>query len=259
MNLLSDLAVAGAGLTAGAVNAIVGSGSLITFPTLVGLGYSPLIANVSSTVGLVPGYWSAVHGYRRELTGQRKRALVLGCSAVAGGLIGGTLLLVFPSSFVAVVPWLLLGAVAMVLAQPRLTVYMAGRSARTRSPSELGEDPGRSPGLALRAAVAVSAIYGGYFGAAHGVIMIAILGLGLDDSLQRLNALKNLLGGIVNGVAAILFAVLAPVAWIPAAIIACSSVLGGQIGARVGRRLSPALLRGLIVAGGLAVAIKLLV
>jgi uncharacterized protein len=157
-----------------------------------------------------------------------------------------------------VVPWLVLGAVAMVLAQPRLTRFAAGRSARKRSPSSAGEDQQRSPGLALRAAVALSGVYGGYFGAAHGVIMIALLGLGLRDSLQRLNALKNLLGGIVNGVAAILFAVLAPVAWIPAAIIACSSVLGGQIGARIGRRLSPAVLRVLIVAGGLAVAIRLL-
>jgi uncharacterized membrane protein YfcA len=258
MNPLSDFAVAGAGLAAGAINAVVGSGSLITFPTLVGLGYSPFVANVTNTVGLVPGYWSAVHGYRTELAGQRDRALVLGCSSAAGGLVGGTLLLLYPSSFEAVVPWLVLAAVAMVIVQPRVTRYVARRSTQEHSNSPAGEEERRLPGWALRGGVALSSVYGGYFGAAHGVIMIAILAVGLDDDLQRLNALKNLLGGIVNAVAAILFVALAPVAWIPAAIIACSSIVGGQIGARVARRLNPVLLRGLIVACGLAVAIEIL-
>jgi uncharacterized membrane protein YfcA len=258
VNPLSDLAIAGAGLAAGTINAVVGSGSLITFPTLVGLGYSPFVANVTNSVGLVPGYWSAVHGYRPELAGQRDRALVLGCSAAAGGLVGGTLLLEYPSSFEAVVPWLVLAAVAMVLIQPKLTRYVASRSKREHGGSPLPPDPTGLPGLPLRASVALSAVYGGYFGAAHGVIMIAILAVGLDDNLQRMNALKNLLGAIVNTVAAILFVLLAPVAWVPAAIIAGSSILGGQIGARVGRRLNPGLLRALIVACGLAVAIEIL-
>lgn len=243
------------------MNAAVGSGSLITFPTLVGLGYTPLVANVSNTVGLVPGYWSAAHGYRPELAGQRDRALVLGCSSAAGGLVGGTLLLEFPSSFESVVPWLVLGAVVMVIVQPRLARYLAARPSSGEGDAQADEGCRRQrlPGLALRASVALSSVYGGYFGAAHGVIMLAILGLGVQDRLQRLNALKNLLGGIVNGVAAIVFVALAPVAWVPALIIACSSVVGGEIGARLGRKLNPVALRVLIVAGGLAAAIKLLV
>lgn len=229
------------------MNAVVGSGSLVTFPTLVGLGYSPLVANVSNTVGLVPGSLSAVHGYRRELKGQRDRALVLGSASAAGGLTGGTLLLLFPSTFEQIVPWLVLLAVAMVLAQPKLSSMI-----------EAGSETGRGPGWALRICVATTGVYGGYFGAAQGVLLIGVLGIGLGDHLQRTNALKNLLAAVVNGVAAILFIALAPVAWLPAGILAGSSIVGGQIGARVGRRLSPLVLRVIIAVGGIAVALKLL-
>jgi uncharacterized protein len=243
LNALTDLAVAGAGLVAGTMNAVVGSGSLITFPTLVAIGYSPLVANV----GLVPGSASAAYGYRKELAGQRDRALVLGSASAAGGLTGGTLLLLFPSSFKAVVPWLVLAAVAMVIVQPRLAEALAARSAT----------PGR-PTFLLRLAVALSGVYGGYFGAAQGVLLIGILGIGLGDHLQRVNALKNVLAGAVNGIAAVLFIAVAPVSWVPAAVLAASSIVGGQIGARFGRRLSPLVLRVVIVVGGIGAVVKLL-
>jgi uncharacterized membrane protein YfcA len=248
LDALGGLAVAGAGVAAGTINAVVGSGSLITFPTLVGLGYSPLVANVSNTVGIFPGAFSAAYGYRRELAGQRERALVLGSASAAGGLTGGTLLLLYPATFETVVPWLVLLAVGLVLAQPKLSAALA------RRPS-----PNAQPHLLLRLAVALTGVYGGYFGAAQGVILIGVLGLGLGDHLQRVNALKNVLGGVVNLVAAALFVAVAPVAWAPAGIIAAGSIVGGQLGARVGRRLSPVVLRGIIAVGGVAVAIKLLV
>jgi uncharacterized membrane protein YfcA len=244
VNALTDLAIAGAGLAAGTINAVVGSGSLITFPTLVAVGY----ANVSNTVGIFPGAFSAAYGYRRELRGQRDRALVLGSASAAGGLTGGTLLLLYPSTFTDVVPWLVLLAVALVIAQPALSSRLAGRS-----------DPHGAPPLLLRLGVALTGVYGGYFGAAQGVILIGILGLGLTEHLQRVNALKNVLGGVVNAVAAILFVVVAPIAWVPAGILAASSIVGGQVGARFGRRLSPLLLRTIIAVGGVAVAVKLLV
>ena len=248
MGALADLAIAGAGLGAGTINAVVGTGSLITFPTLVGLGYSPLVANVSNTVGLVPGSMSASHGFRRELEGQRDRALVLGSASAAGGLAGGTLLLVFPATFEAVVPWLVLLAVAMVIVQPRLSRALA-----------MHESGRGELSWWLRAGVALTGVYGGYFGAAQGVILIGILGIGLGDRLHRVNALKNVLAAVVNGVAAVLFVAVAPVAWRPAGVLAVSSIVGGQVGAHVGRRLSPLVLRAIIVVGGVAVAVKLLI
>ena len=243
-----DLAVAGAGVLAGAINAIVGSGSLITFPTLVALGLPPLVANVSNTVGLVPGSISGAIGYRRELAGQRTRMIKLGLFSALGGLTGGILLLAVPHSFQDVVPWLVLLAVAMVIVQPRLSRWLAGR----------GRHPGADGGWALRGGIYATGIYGGYFGAAQGVLLIGLLGLGVDDELQRLNALKNVLAALVNGVAAVVFIADAPVRWVPALILAGGSIAGGQLGARVGRKLPSSVLRGVIVVGGVAVAVKLL-
>ena len=253
MTLWHALAVAAAGLLAGTINTIVGSGSLITFPTLVALGYPPLVANVTNTVGLVPGSVSGAIGYRRELAGQARRILHLGVWAAAGGLAGGVLLLELPGSFEAVVPYLVLLAVALVIVQPRLAERLARRAAgRSTTRSETG-------GPVLRAGVFSTAVYGGYFGAAQGVLLIAILGIGLDDDLQRANALKNVLAAIVNGVAAVLFIARAPVRWAPAAVLAAASTVGGQLGAGLGRRLPGPVLRALIVVAGTAVAVKLLV
>jgi len=248
------LIILGAGLAAGTINTIVGSGSLITFPTLLALGYSPVVANVTNTVGLVPGSLSGAVGYRRELRGQRARLLFLAIPSVAGGLTGAVLLLVLPGNvFADVVPILILVACALVLAQPRL----AARLARRRSAA--GTEEGGHGGPGLFATVYFTGVYGGYFGAAQGVILIALLGIFIDDHLQRLNATKNVLAALVNGVAAALFIVASHVAWDAAVLLAIGATVGGQVGAKVGRRLPAPLLRGIIVVVGTVVAIKLLV
>jgi uncharacterized membrane protein YfcA len=249
LGIWGDVAIAGAGVLAGGINTIVGSGSLITFPTLVALGFSPLVANVSNTIGLVPGSVSGAIGYRKELKGQRERALRLGIYSVAGGIIGAVLLLVVPGSFQAVVPWLVLLAVAMVLVQPRLSRWLVGR----------GKQRSENGGPLLWAGIFLTGVYGGYFGAAQGVLLIGMLGLSIEDHLQRLNGVKNVLAALVNGVAAVLFIIAAPVNWPAALILAGGSVVGGQLGARVGRRLPSSVLRAVIVVAGTAVAIKLLV
>lgn len=243
------LMIIGAGLAAGAINTIVGSGSLVTFPTLLALGYPPVVANVANTIGLVPGSASGAVAYRRELVGQKGRVVRLGFAAALGGLTGGVLLLTLPASaFGRIVPGLILLACVLVAIQPRLSRALAARH---------GSDLEGSRVLPLL--VYATAIYGGYFGAAQSVILIAILGVFIPDDLQRLNGLKNVLAFTVNGVAAVLFIVVAQVAWEPAVLIAVGSIMGGQVGAIVGRRLSPVLLRGLIIVVGTVVAVRLLV
>lgn len=248
MTPLAALAIVLAGVAAGTINTIVGSGSLVTFPTLVALGFPPVVANVSNTIGLVPGSASGAYGYRRELKGQRPRAVRLGIAAGLGGLTGGVLLLALPASaFERIVPILILLACVLVLLQPRLSRLLAAR----RTPDAEG-------GPLLLALVYATAIYGGYFGAAQSVILIAILAVLVPDDLQRLNGLKNVLTLVVNGVAAVLFVFVAPVAWLPAALIAVGSIVGGQLGARIGRRLPPQVLRVTIVVVGTVVAVRLL-
>jgi uncharacterized protein len=243
------LIIMGAGLAAGAINTIVGSGSLVTFPTLLALGYPPVVANVANTIGLVPGSASGAVAYRRELAGQKSRAIRLGFAAALGGLTGGILLLVLPASaFGRIVPVLILLACVLVAVQPRLSRVLAARHGTDLEGSWI-----------LPLLVYATAIYGGYFGAAQSVILIAILAVFIPDGLQRLNGLKNVLALTVNGVAAILFIAVAQVAWEPAVLIAAGSIIGGQVGALVGRRLSPSLLRGLIIVVGTVVAVRLLV
>jgi uncharacterized membrane protein YfcA len=238
------------GLAAGTINTIVGSGSLITFPTLLALGYPPVVANVSNTVGLVTGSISGAVGYRRELEGQRRRITVLGMASTSGGLTGGILLLVLPAEvFRDIVPVLILVACVLVALQPRL----ARRVARREGPDRPNGGP------LLFAAVFGTGVYGGYFGAAQGVILIALLGIFVDDGLQRLNALKNVLAALVNGVAAVLFILFAHVSWAPALLLAAGAIVGGQLGARLGRRIAPQVLRGVIIVVGVAVAVRLLV
>jgi uncharacterized membrane protein YfcA len=250
---LEALVIIAAGIAAGTINTIVGSGSLITFPTLLLLGYPPLVANVTNTVGLVPGSISGAIGYRRELQGQRARARPLAIAAGLGGLTGAGLLLVLPAStFARIVPVLILIACGLVAVQPRLSKWVVERHAR------LGHEPQTGGGPLLILGVYVTAIYGGYFGAAQGVILIALLSILVDDSLQRLNGLKNVLTAIINSVAAIIFILVAPVAWGPAILLAIGSTIGGQLGALVGRRLSPIALRGAIIVVGTVVAVRLL-
>jgi uncharacterized membrane protein YfcA len=241
--------IAAAGLAAGAINTIVGSGSLITFPTLLAFGYPPVVANVSNTLGLAPGSFSGVVGYRRELVGQRARIIRYGAAGAAGGLTGGLILLAAPeSAFEAVVPYLILLACALMAFQPRLARYMAARR---------GMEAGHPAALTL--AVFLTGIYGGYFGAAQGVILMALLAIFLTDDLQRLNGLKNWIAGLVNGVAALLFVLVAPVDYGVAALLAVGSIVGGQVGATVGRRLPAPVLRATVVTVGLIVAIRMLV
>jgi uncharacterized membrane protein YfcA len=242
-----------AGMAAGAINAIVGSGSLITFPTLLLLGYPPLVANVSNTVGLVFGSISGAVGYRRELVGQRERAIPLSVAAGLGGLTGAALLLVLPATaFATIVPVLILVACALVAVQPRLTAWVAARRLR------LGHETRQGGGPILVVGVYLTGIYGGYFGAAQGVILIALLAILIDDELQRLNGLKNVIASVINAVAAIIFVIVAPVAWGPAILLAIGSTIGGQLGAILGRRLSPIALRVAIITIGTIVAVKLL-
>jgi uncharacterized protein len=285
VSFLQALAIFAAGLAAGTINTVVGSGTLITFPTLLAFGYPPVLANVSNNVGLVPGVASGVHGYRAELEGQRARVIRLGSASLCGGLLGAILLLVLPAgAFKAIVPALIGLAVVMVIIQPRLARWMARRQAERSAARAGGRDPLDSPqpagggttlvgvlpatvvsrgadaagGPVLWFLVFCAGVYGGYFGAAQGVLLIGLLGIAFDDGLQRINAAKNVLAGLVNGIAALAFIALTHVDWRIAGLIAAGSILGGQLGARVGRRLPPWVLRLVIVCVGVAALVKLL-
>ena len=250
MSLGEILAIALAGMAAGTINTVVGSGTLITFPVLLAFGYAPVTANVSNTIGLVPGSISGAVGYRRELAGQRERVLRLGTVSVAGGITGAVLLLVLPSSaFKAIVPVFIAMALVLTVAQPRIARWLEAREI----------DLERHGRLLTPLAVYLTGVYGGYFGAAQGIMLLAILGVALNQDLHRTNALKNVLAGLVNGVAGLYFVFAAHVAWAPAGIIAASAIVGGQIGARYGRRLHPEVLRGLIVLVGISAILQLVI
>ncbi|QNN55198.1 sulfite exporter TauE/SafE family protein [Nocardioides mesophilus] len=240
-------AVLFAGIAAGTINTVVGSGTLITFPTLLALGIPPVTANVSNTVGLVPGSLSGAVGYRRELAGQWPRLVRLGSASLIGGVAGAVLLLVLPAAaFDAVVPVLILLGCVLVVLQPRLSRRVAARAERR------GQTPPEHGAAWVWGLVALTGVYGGYFGAAQGVLLMAVLGVGLQETMQRNNATKNVLALLVNGVAAVVFILVADVDWRVAGLIAVGSAIGGQIGATVGRRLPPMALRAFIVLVGLA-------
>jgi len=243
MTLLEALAVLAAGAVAGGVNAVVGSGSLITFPTLLAVGYAPVTANVSNSIGLVPGGISGSLGYRAELRGQGRRTSILAIGTVVGAVIGGVLLLQLPSEvFDAVVPILILLAVVLMALRP---------SAKLR---ERGDN--LAGGIVSSFFVG---IYGGYFGAAQGIILMALLRRCFHENLQVLNAIKNVLAAIANLVAGVLFMLVAHVAWGAAALIAVSSTVGAQVGAHYGRRLPQEVLRWVVIVYGTIVAIILIV
>lgn len=243
------LAIFAAALAAGAINAIVGSGSLITFPTLLAFGFPPVVANVSNNTGLVPGNLSGCYGYRRELAGQRGRLLRLGLASCAGGLVGAAALLALPAGvFGVVVPVLIVLACVLVVIQPWLATRIADR----------GTERGDHGGPVLVVGVFLAGVYGGYFGAAQGVLLVGLLGVFLTESLQRVNAAKNVLVLIVNGLAALIFVTFAHVAWLVVGLIAAGSTIGGLIGARFGRRLPASALRVIIVLVGLVAAVKLI-
>jgi uncharacterized protein len=252
------LAVAAAGFAAGGINAVVGSGTLVTFPVLLAVGLPPVSATISNSLGLIAGNVTGSLGYRRELRGQRRVLLTLLPASVLGALTGAFLLLHLPASaFEAIVPALVGLAVVLVAVQPWLQRMLARRRAvEDAPPRSLG--PARLSGL-LTAAYATGT-YGGYFAASQGILQIGTFGLVLREPLQRLNALKNVLVLAVNTVAAGAYVVVATdqIDWRAAALIAAGSLLGGHFGARVGRRLPPAVLRTAIVVLGL-VAIAVLV
>ena len=253
MTLLEAIAVLLAGVAAGTINTVVGSGTLVTFPALLAVGLSPVTANVSNTVGLVFGSVSGAWGYRVELAGQKGRVLRLASASVLGGIVGAVLLLVLPgSAFDAIVPVLIALGVVLVILGPRISARVAARA------EARGGMPEHGAGW-VWPAVGGAGVYGGYFGAAQGVLLMAILGIGVDDTMQRHNATKNVLAALVNGIAAVLFVVVADVDWAAAGLIAVGSIVGGQIGATVGRRLPPNVLRALIVAVGVAALVSFLV
>ncbi len=252
MSIWEALAVFAAGIGAGTINTIVGSGTLITFPVLLATGLPPITANVSNALGLVPGSVSGAIGYRRELKGQRKRILRLGAAALVGGLIGAILLLALPSdAFDAIVPVLIGLALVLVLLQPRIAAAVQRRRERTGSEAHPDGGPALLVGLLL------ASVYGGYFGAAQGVLYLSLMGLLLHDDLQRVNAVKNILGALVNGVAAVFFLFVADFDWTAVLLIAVGSTIGGQLGAKVGRRLSPTVLRGVIITVGVVAILQL--
>jgi uncharacterized membrane protein YfcA len=237
-----------AGIAAGTINTVVGSGTLITFPVLLSIGLPPVTANVSNTLGLAPGSLVGAYGYRRELVGQRARVLALATAAISGGVLGAFLLLVLPSrAFSDVVPILIVLALLLVVLGPALNRRLArtGRAARAET----------TP--LLWAVTFATAVYGGYFGAAQGVLLMGLFGLLLAETLQRQNALKNVLAGLVNLVAAVVFMITAQLDWAAAGLVAAGAILGGMLGARIGRRLPPLALRALIVVIGIVAILKL--
>jgi uncharacterized protein len=253
MTLLHALAIFGAGIVAGTINTVVGSGTLFTFPVLLSLGYAPVTANVTNTVGLVPGSVSGAIGYRRELAGQADRVLRLSIASAIGGLVGAILLLSLPASaFKDIVPAFIVIALALIVLQPRLARVMDRyRARRVRESGQLGP-------LSF-ISVFATGIYGGYFGAAQGIMLLAILGLSLpDEDLQRINAVKVVLAGLVNLIAGIVFVFAAHVVWLAALLLACGSTIGGVLGARYGRRLPPQALRAVIVVVGIVAIVRLL-
>jgi len=254
VNALEAAAVFAAGIGAGGINAVVGSGTLITFPTLVALGFPPVAANVSNNIGLVPGSVAGAYGYRAELAGQRDRLLRLAAASLTGAIIGAALLLGLPEkAFGVIVPVLIAVSLVLVVTQPRLNAWLAARR----------EHAHPHGGPWLWAGVLAAGVYGGYFGAAQGIILIALLGIFLDEDLQRLNAAKNVLAALVNGVAAVLFTAVwllgrTEVDWVAVLLIALGATVGGLLGAKIGRRLPPMVLRGVIVAVGLTAIVNLI-
>lgn len=241
--------LAGAGVLAGAVNAVAGGGSLIAFPVLVATGLQPLTANITNTVAQLPGYLSIVEGYRPDLVGQAPRVRALAVPTVLGAFLGVFLLLWGgDSAFEAVVPWLVLIACALLALGPRIRAFMAARGGAVATHI--------SPGLVI--AVFATGVYASYFGAAAGVLLLAVLALGIADRLQRLNALNRVMILVANVVAAPFLALLGPIDWPAVAVLAPATLVGGAIGSRLARRLNDQALRWSVIVLGVGVAVWLM-
>lgn len=240
--------ISAAGIWAGMINTVVGSGTLVTFPVLITLGYPPVTATTSNAIGLIPGAISGSIGYREELKGQAGRVTRLAIGSVVGAIGGATLLLGLPpDTFETVVPWLIGLALVLVVAQPRVSAWVLRRS---------GNADGHG-GPILFGLVLLIGVYGGYFTAAQGVMLMAVLGMFLNESLQRLNGVKNVLAAVVNTVAGVIYSFYAPVSWPVIGLLAVSSTIGGLLGAKVGRKLPPRVLRAVIVLVAVVAIVKL--
>jgi len=236
------------GILAGAVNAVAGGGSLISFPVLVATGLPPLTANVTNTVAQMPGYLSIVEGYRPDLKGQAPRIRTLLAPTLVGALAGvGLLALGGDDTFEFIVPWLILGSCALLAVQPRLKATLQKRDEQRTGLS-----------TPLLIAIVVGAAYSSYFGAAAGVLLLAILALGVSDTLQRLNALNRFLVLLANAIALPALLLVAPVDWPSVAVLAPATLVGGAVGARLARRLPDRVLRSAVIVLGVGVAIWLL-
>lgn len=239
-----------AGTAAGTINTVVGSGSLVTFPALMAVGLPPLLANITNNIGVLPGNISGALAYRRELRGNGGAAWRLAIASVTGGVAGAMLLLVMPAEvFSWVVPVLIVLACVLVIAGPRIKMRLSARRAA------LGTPPTVSRKLAV--GVGLTGVYGGYFGAAQGVILLSVLSIALPGGLQRANALKNVLAASANGAAAVVFLLVSEVHWGAAGLVALGAIVGGQIGGRIGRRIPDLVYRIAIVAIGAIAIVKL--
>jgi uncharacterized membrane protein YfcA len=255
MSLPDALLIISAGVGAGVINAVVGAGTLVTFPTLLLLGYPPVLANVSNTVGLLPGQVMATIGYRATLRGRGPLLRRLIVAATIGGLIGGAALVLLPvRAFESIVAWLLLLAALLAALQPRIASAIAVRRAARGATDDAQSGSGSPVGPGIVLLVVLTGVYGGYFGAAQGVMLLVVLGLALGGPLNELNGVKNILAGTANLVSAMLFVAIAEVDWVIAGLIAIGTTIGGGLGGRYGRRLPSSALRVLLVSVALVAA-----
>jgi uncharacterized protein len=257
---LDALLLLSAAIGAGVMNAVVGAGTLITFPTLLFLGYPPVVANVSNTVGLVPGSIAGAYGYRATLVGRWPLVRRLATATATGGLIGGLLLILLPGrAFEVIVPALLIASAVLAAVQPRVAAAVALRRAARGVDAAQPEPGSEAVGPMLLLGILLAGIYGGYFGAAQGVILLVLLGLALGGPVNGLNGVKNVLAGTANLVSAVLFIIIADVDWQAAAIVAVGATIGGGLGGRYGRRLPSSALRVILVAVALIAALSRLI
>ncbi|MGE0134470.1 MAG: sulfite exporter TauE/SafE family protein [Dehalococcoidia bacterium] len=252
MSIVEVVGLTLAAFAAGAVNAVAGGGSLISFPALVAAGYPAKTANVTNTVALWPGYLGGSYGYRELLIPQRRTIALLSASSVLGALVGSAILLSTPeSAFEAIVPFLILFAALLLAVQNRVATFVAAHRRQDR--------PHSAAPLELHVAVFALAVYGAYFGAGLGILTLAVLGVLVPDDLQRSNALKGVLSLVINAAAVVYFAAFGPVEWVPAFVMAAAALAGGYAGAHLAKRLDPRLFRAAVVIFSAAVAIVLFV
>jgi uncharacterized membrane protein YfcA len=248
MSALEIILVLVAGFAAGTINAVIGSGTLITFPVLLAIGYSPVTANVSNNIGLVPGAASSAVAYRDELRGEEGRLTRFAPATAVGAVVGATLLLTMPpGAFRAIVPVLIAISLVLVVMQPRISAHLTARR----------DEHQPHGGPLVRLGIFAVGIYGGYFGGGQGILLFALLASSLPGRLVSLNAIRAVLAGVANATAAIIFVIAAHIAWLPVALLAVSSTAGGVLGAGIGKRLPDPVLRGTIVVVGLAAIAKL--